>query len=64
MLAAERDPFFPPAALRDATAGWTATTHDVVPGADHFLIGHETDVAARCVATLAHRSGGGYAPAR
>jgi alpha/beta superfamily hydrolase len=55
VLAAERDAFFPPAALREATAGWTATTHDLVEGADHFLIGHEAGVAARCVAWLARR---------
>ena len=52
VLAAEHDTFFSPAALRDATAAWTATTHDVVDGADHFLIGHEADVAARCVTWL------------
>jgi alpha/beta superfamily hydrolase len=52
ILAAERDTFFSPAALRDATAGWRSTTHDVVDGADHFLIGHEADVATRCVTWL------------
>jgi alpha/beta superfamily hydrolase len=56
VLAAENDAFFSPAALREQTAGWTATTHDVVSGADHFLVGHETDVAARCGAWLAHAS--------
>jgi len=60
VLAAGNDTFFPPAELREATAGWTATTHDVVVGADHFLVGHETDVAARCGAWLngASRLGG------
>jgi len=52
VLAAERDQFFPPAALQAATAGWTNTTHDVIAGADHFLIGHEADVAARCLQWL------------
>ena len=52
VLAAGNDTFFPPAALREATAGWKAITHDVVDGADHFLVGHETDVAARCRAWL------------
>ena len=52
VLAAERDTLFPPAALRDATADWAATTHDVIAGADHFLIGYEADVASRCVAWL------------
>jgi alpha/beta superfamily hydrolase len=45
--------FFPPDSLQDATAGWTATTHDTVAGADHFFVGHESDVAARCGAWLA-----------
>jgi alpha/beta superfamily hydrolase len=52
VLAAERDMFFPPDSLAEATAGWAATTHDTVPGADHFFVGHETDVAARCAAWL------------
>ncbi|MGA2926913.1 MAG: hypothetical protein ABSG43_13120 [Solirubrobacteraceae bacterium] len=53
ILAAERDTFSPPGSLRDATAAWKATTHDVVAGANHFLIGHETDVAGRCATWLA-----------
>jgi alpha/beta superfamily hydrolase len=52
VLAAELDGFFSPAALGEATDGWTATTHDVVPGADHFFVGHEADVAARCARWL------------
>lgn len=32
VLAAERDTFFPPESLLQATSDWTATTHDVVPG--------------------------------
>ena len=53
ILAAELDTLFPPASLRGATAAWAATTHDVVAGANHFLIGHEADVAARCATWLA-----------
>ena len=53
VLAAERDRFFTPASLVQATADWAATTHDVVAGADHFLVGHERDVAKRCAAWLA-----------
>jgi alpha/beta superfamily hydrolase len=48
VLAAERDTVVPPAAIRAATAAWTATTHDVIADADHFLSGHEMEVAARC----------------
>jgi alpha/beta superfamily hydrolase len=52
VLAAEHDAIFPPASLQDATAGWTATTHEVVAGADHSLVGYEDDVAVRCVTWL------------
>ena len=52
VLAAEHDTFFSPAALRAAIASWTATTHEVIDGGDHFLVGHEADVAARCVRWL------------
>ena len=52
VLACERDTFFSPASLRSATADWSATTHDVVTGADHFLAGHEADVAQRAAAWL------------
>jgi len=48
VLACARDTYFPPGALTEATAGWAATEHGVVDGADHFLRGHEADVAARC----------------
>jgi uncharacterized protein len=48
VLAAEHDGFFPPASLLKATAAWTATTHDLVPGPDHFFVGYEAEVAARC----------------
>ncbi len=52
VLAAERDGFFSPSSLEEATADWAATTHDIVAGADHFLVGHERDVAARCATWL------------
>jgi alpha/beta superfamily hydrolase len=58
VLAAEEDQFFSPAMLQAATADWRETTHDVVAGADHFLRGHETDVAQRCVAWLTAAGGG------
>ena len=53
VIASEHDRFFSPESLRDATTDWAVTTHDVVAGADHFLVGHEADVAARCAAWLA-----------
>jgi alpha/beta superfamily hydrolase len=52
VLAAEHDGFFSPADLREATADWAATTHDVVARTDHFFRGHEQDVAARCAAVV------------
>ena len=53
VLAAEHDRFFSPASLRGHTAAGPATTHDIVAGADHFFVGHERDVAARCATWLA-----------
>ncbi len=57
VLAGEHDAFFPPASLRDATADWVTATHDSVAGADHFFVGHEADVAARCASWLASVDG-------
>jgi hypothetical protein len=42
------DTFVARASLHHATAGWTATTQDLLADANHFLSGYETDVAARC----------------
>ena len=56
ILAAQHDTFFSPASLQDATAAWTATTHDVVAGADHFFIGHETGEPTRSLAALCARA--------
>lgn len=52
VVALEHDTFFPPASLVAAITGWTAAGYEVVPGADHFLAGHETDVARRCASWL------------
>jgi alpha/beta superfamily hydrolase len=46
----EHDMFRPPDSAREATAGWTNTTVEVVPGADHFLVGRTAKVAAALVA--------------
>jgi alpha/beta superfamily hydrolase len=48
--APEHDQYTPPTAMREATAGWIATTVEVVPMADHFLAGAATLVAERAVA--------------
>jgi alpha/beta superfamily hydrolase len=56
--APEHDQFTPPAAMDDAVAGWTATTVELVPMADHFMAGATALVAERAVAftrTLAGR---------
>jgi hypothetical protein len=50
--AAEHDQYTPPAAMAEATAGWTATTVETVPMADHFLAGAITLVAERAVGFL------------
>ena len=39
LLLAEHDEFRPPDEVRDATAGWTNTTVEVVGGASHFFVG-------------------------
>ncbi len=48
--APEHDQFTPPAAMSDAVAGWTATTVELVPMADHFMAGATGLVAERAVA--------------
>jgi alpha/beta superfamily hydrolase len=48
--APEHDQFTPPAAMDDAVAGWTATTVELVPMADHFMAGATGLVAERAVA--------------
>jgi alpha/beta superfamily hydrolase len=56
--APEHDQFTPPAAMDEAVAGWTATTVELVPMADHFMAGATGVVAERAVAfakTLAGR---------
>jgi alpha/beta superfamily hydrolase len=45
LIVPEHDEFRPPDAAREATSGWTATTIEVVAGADHFLVGHSAKVA-------------------
>ncbi|MCX7621756.1 MAG: hypothetical protein N2037_13040 [Acidimicrobiales bacterium] len=46
----ERDEFNPPPSARARTAGWVNTEVEVVPGADHFLVGRTDAVAASLMA--------------
>ena len=48
LIVPEHDEFRTPESAIEATTGWTNTTVEVVPGADHFLVGR-TDQAARLV---------------
>ena len=48
LIVPEHDEFRSPASAAEATADWVNTTLEVVPGADHFLVGR-TDKAARLV---------------
>jgi alpha/beta superfamily hydrolase len=51
----ENDNFRPPAAARQMVEGWVNTDLEVVPGADHFLIGRTdriVDLAERFLTGL------------
>jgi hypothetical protein len=56
VLGAAHDQFHPPDRLRPAVAGWPDVTVDVVPGADHFLVGASDRVAATVLTWLRTRS--------
>lgn len=45
LIAARHDQFVPIGRLREVTATWRSTTVVELPGADHFLAGHHTQVA-------------------
>ena len=51
LIVPEHDEFRSPASAIEATSGWVNTTVEVVPGADHFLVGR-TEKAARLVAAF------------
>lgn len=55
--APEHDQYTPPASMREVTAGWLATTVEVVPMADHFLAGATAVVAERAVAAATKLAG-------
>lgn len=46
VLAAAHDQWFGPTVLGEATAGWSASTCEVIEGADHFFAGRTAAVAA------------------
>lgn len=48
LIVPEHDEFRSPSSAAEATAGWVNTRLEVIPGADHFLVGR-TDKAARLV---------------
>jgi uncharacterized protein len=48
LIVPEHDEFRSPESAAEATTGWVNTRLEVVPGADHFLVGR-TDKAARLV---------------
>ena len=50
----EHDQYRPPEAARPIVAEWPNTTVSVIPGADHFLFGHEA-VVAEMVVNFANR---------
>ena len=48
----EHDQFRNPASAAEATSGWVATRIEVVPGADHFLVGRTDRVVELAVSFL------------
>jgi uncharacterized protein len=52
LVVPEHDQLRPPDSAREATAGWVATTIEVVAGADHFLAGRTDRVVAACTGML------------
>jgi alpha/beta superfamily hydrolase len=56
LVAAEHDQFAPPGRLHETAAGWPDVTVEVVPSADHFLLGAATRVADTILAWLRDRT--------
>lgn len=50
LVLAERDQVRAPGEIAQATAHWTATELEVVPGADHFFLGRSDRVTAAAIA--------------
>ncbi len=55
LIVPEHDEIRQPDSAREATAGWVNTTVEVVPGADHFLVGRTDLVAERATTWLTAR---------
>ena len=54
-LVARHDQYAPPERVTEATAEWPDVEIEVIEGADHFLAGHTTFVAARVTEWLSSR---------
>jgi alpha/beta superfamily hydrolase len=48
LIVAERDQLRSPESVAEVTSGWTNTTIEVIPGADHFFVGRIPLVVAAC----------------
>ena len=53
LLVPEHDQFNPPEKATETVASWQDTTVTTVPGADHFLWGHDQFLVERLVAFAA-----------
>lgn len=56
VVAAEHDQFSPPSRLCEATSPWPDATVEVIPSADHFLLGAATRVADTILTWLQDRT--------
>ncbi len=59
IVVAEHDQVSSPDRVRELTAGWTASSLETVPGADHFLVGRTDRVVAACIRFVASLTGAG-----
>lgn len=58
LIIPQYDQYRSPESAREATAGWTNTRIEVVPGADHFLVGRVDRVAPLVIGFLRSLSAG------
>jgi hypothetical protein len=52
LLVPEHDQYQPPDSAREVVADWVNTALEVIPGADHFLVGRVDRVPPRCLEFL------------